>query len=331
MTTERIGLGWPREVDLEGFSPEYAELAPLKRIPFDMKDPLIFHVLTTLRTERALLNIMRDGGSLMPAAWADERWGDEKSMIFARDRVAGDDEYLFTTPCNVFSAHDSRARFHPAVAFRLSYVQRAAKGIAFRVHDLEPQYKQAEELVGQVEFNSEFDDDEWDELSEEEQREMYEQDVASTVSQELEDISDCGTQYDKRAAVALTKLYARVIGSFRYDTTWVPEDDPLRLSLYKKARGLFPDCILEEDTTWAEESFVGPQIAQLKESWGNLFGAPGTPLPVFPSRLLSSPAQERPELLVRGSLALCEAAFYRDARGAWRRVPHEVCEEGRGR
>ncbi len=177
-----------------------------------------------------------------------------------------------------------------------------------------------------------MDDDEWEELSPEELQDRYEEDIASIVEEQLRAIAECGTQYDSAAAVDLTKLYAQLVGSFRqHDGMWVPKDDPKRLYIFESAQMLFPDCILESDYSWAEEMFVDRQVAELKESWDHLFGAPDHPLPGFAARLLTSPASLRPELLVQGSLVLCEAAFYRDGRGAWRPVPAEVCEEGRRR
>jgi len=327
---ERIGIRWPHEPDVSGFRPDYADVVRHRQLPFDMKDPLIFHVLTTLSGGDELLQIMRDGGSLMPASEAEERWGDESSMIFARDRIAGDNEYLFTTPCNVFAEHHEKARSNPAVAFRLNYVASVAKGMAFRVHDLEPSYKEAELLVSDPDSLG-IDEEEWEDMSPEELQGQFEEEIAVAVEEQLKAIAECGTQYDTEAALQLTHLYAQLMGSFRQESMWVPADDPERVRIFSEAEFLFPECILEQDDVeWARDLFIERQIESLVESWVDLFGDPVKPFPNFPTRLLTAPSFERPELMVQGALSLCEAAFYRDQDGAWRSVPEEVCLSGRG-
>lgn len=328
---ERIGIQWPREVDVEGFPPEYAETVRARELPFDMEDPLIFHVLTTVDNDAELLQIMSQGGALLPRSWANERWGDKKSMIFARDVAAGDDDYLFMTPCNTFSDVHDRGK-NPAVAFRLSYVLKRAK-VAFRVHDLEPQYKQVEEsLVNADAIGWGYDDEyDWD-TGMDEQDERFEEESAETVREQLEALADCGTQYDSEKAVALTLLYADICGLFRQEGMWVPEDDYDRVRIFKAARPLFPDCIHEYlvgEAEWAQELFIERQVDALTESWEKLFMAPGVMVPSFPSRLLAVPGFERPELLVQGELDLCDAAFYRTEEGAWLPVPAWVCEARR--
>jgi hypothetical protein len=326
---ERIGIRWPNGPDVSGFMPDYADVVRHRQLPFDMEDPLIFHVLTTLSSGDELLQVMRDGGSLMPASWAEERWGDQVGMIFARDRIAGDDEYLFTTPCNVFAEHHEKAKNNPAVAFRLSYVAAAAKKVAFRVHDLEPPYREAELLVGADSIG--LDEDEYDEMSPDELQAEHEEDIAMAVEEQLRAIAECGTQYDAEDALKLTHLYARVVGSFRQESMWVAADDPERVRIFRAAQGLFPECIreAEDDLEWAQDLFIERQVDSLVGSWEDLFGNPAKPLPNFPTRLLTAPSFERPELMVQGSLSLCEAAFYRDEADAWRPVPEEVCLSGR--
>jgi dGTP triphosphohydrolase len=248
-------------------------------------------------------------------------------LLFARDRIAGDDEYLFTTPCNVFSQHHDRARDNPAVAFRLSYVADVAEQVAFRVHDLKDMYKGAEGLVSDPP-QDDLDEDEWEQMTDEERNELHEEQIASAVAEQIQAIADCGTQYETGVAVELVQLYAQLVGGFRTDATWVPNDDPERLRIYQRAQELFPEALTDADD-WAYELMIEGQVRQLREDWKYLFGDPEEMLPSFPTRLLGEPSGKRPELLVGGSLSLCEASFYRDTQGAWRQVPEEVCLSGR--
>jgi hypothetical protein len=335
MAVERIGRLWPEPPDTGNFPADYAKVVQNRLLPFDAEDPFIFHVLSTMgdhgEGEEELLQAMRDGGALLPRSWADERWGDKKSMIFARDAVAGDDDWLFTTPCNVFAVHHERARYNPAVAFRLSTVVKRAK-IAFRVHDLEPQYTQAEEMASDP--HSEWFDEE-DDPSEHESPDWYEEEKAESVREQLEAVADVGTQYDVEDARALVLLYAEMLGSFRQKDSplsIVPRDDPQALYLLESARPLFPEVVDkvldgdDETMAWLNEIFVVDIADSLAIDWRDLFTAGAGP--VFPWRLMDAPSIKRPELLVQGTLPLCEAAFYRDGQGQWLPVPREVCAVG---
>jgi hypothetical protein len=334
MTVERIGRLWPRPVDTSGAPAHYIEILRNRLLPFDMEDPFVFHVLSTVGQhgggEQELLQIMRDGGALLPRSWAEERWGDKKSMIFARDAVAGDDDWLFTTPCNVFAVHHERALFNPAVAYRLSTV--AEHKIAFRVHDLEPQYRQAEQLASDP--HSEWFDEE-DDPSEYESPDWYEEEKAESVREQLETVAEIGTQHEAEAARGLVLLYAEMLGSFRQKDSplsIVSREDPQALYLMESAWPLFPEVVQlvldsdEETMAWLDGIFVADIADSLAIDWRDLFRAGAGP--VFPWRLMDAPSIKRPELLVQGTLPLCDAAYYRDGQGQWLPVPDDVCAAG---
>lgn len=325
---ERLDMHSPRLPDREGFTDAYYETLLARRIPFSMGDPFIFHVLTTVDDGNELMQIMSEGGHLVPMARAAQRWGQVESLILPRDIVAGDDHYLFTTPCNVFSSQHERARYNPAVAFRLSYVLDQAKEVGFRVHDLEPQYKMAEQLAGPDELG--LDEEEWEDLSPEELQARHEEDIAELVREQIEEIAACGTQYDFDAVESLVLLYAEVCGSFRDVRGRVPEDDPRRMQIAEEARALFPECVqevLSGDLETVRDLLIENEATRLAEDWSDLF----LDLWGFPHQLLIVDSTKRPELLVDGELALCEAEFYRARDGGWYPVPEHVCRAGRRR
>lgn len=335
---ERIDLNWPREPDTEGYPEDFVQTVLDRRLPFDEEDPLVFHVLTTLGDfeagEQDLKKVMAEGASLLPRSWADKRWGDEKSLIFARDVVAGDDNWLFTTPCNVFSGYHDRSKYNPAVCFHLSTVMRYAKKLAFRVHDLEPQYRLAEEMAGEPDL---YDDEDYDfDEDMDDQDYRYDLGKAANVSEQIEAIAEVGTQTDAEAAVELTRLYARLCSAFRKTPhAFVRRDDPERLEIYESAYEFFPEVVqkfLYDDrdiSEWLQDVFVDEIADQLVGNWKELFFAPDTPDPMaFPWILLVREGPERPELLVQGEIPLCEAAFYRDASQAWKPVGKTICKNG---
>lgn len=333
---ERIHYSWPRTPAEPTDTPEFTRILFERGLPFDAEDPLIFHVLTTLDEndsgEEQLLNAMRTGASLVPRVYIEEKWGSGKGMVFARDKAAGDDEYLFMTPCNIITGVGVDTRYRPAVAFRLSYVIQQTK-IAFRVHDLEPQYKAVEDrLVGEsIGYNE--DEEELTEKDEEDRKAIHEMYSAETVTDELQGVAECGTQYDPEDAAALTRLYAEICGGFRRDVGGaILADDPERLYIWESAMNLLPECIrelLEDAEHWSDEAFIRDIIEGLEASWGKLFLGAAKVMWGFPSELLHTVGSERPELMVKGDLPLCEAAFYRNADQGWVLVPLEVCEAGK--
>lgn len=334
MTTERIDHRWPDGPDTDGFPKEYAEITRNRALPFDAEDPLIFHVLTSLdeygEGEKEIFDAMRNGGALMPVSRVEKKWGEGRGMVFPRDEAAGDSDYLFMTPCNVTSGLGVDMRHRPAVAFRLSYIVERAE-IAFRVHDMEPSYKRVEDmLVGDSEYG--YDDDEpgMSEKEQETARDMY---IAETVSEELQGVAECGTQWDAHDSLLLTNLYARMLSAFRdqrYGT--IPNDTPERLEIFETASALFPECIRELDDDsghWSDEAFIREIVDNIAVGWDTLFIGPQMALFGFPHLLFNTIGAERPELLVKGDLPLCDAAFYRDGRQQWLRVPAEMCDAGR--
>lgn len=339
---ERIGWSWPVGPEREGVSEEYYQTLLLRQLPFSAEHPLLFHVLTTLEAygdgESQLLELMADGVELVPYSEIEQARG---GMLFARDIVAGDDHYLFTTPCNVFAESQSKAKYNPAVAFDARWVA-SQHSVAFRVHDMEPSYKMAEQLAGDPEMLG-IDEEEYEALTLEEQEFLCEEEIALAVQEQLEIIAECGTQYEQEGAGGLVLLYAELCGAFRAPPyrlgSEVPLDNPRRQSIYERAMPLFPGCLRglmgvgKEDASWIsrdvlDEHFVLNPVEDLVKSWQELFGGAGR-LRGFPWQLFYSPADRRPEVLVKGTLPLCEAKFYRDGKQRWVPVPEEVCRAGR--
>lgn len=308
-----------------------------RKIPFTEEDPLVFHVLTSVagydEGESALMDLMRDAASILPRAQARERWGDGEGLIFARDEIAGDDEYIFMTPCNVYTSgfsgdHGLIAQRNPAVAFRLSHLLDVAEVVAFRVHDLEPQYRAAETLANTDAITEQID---WgdDEDSDEIPTKLIEQLLADEVSDQIKAIAEFGTQYDTDLAAELIELYARFLGSFRdVGRSRVPESE---LSEFIKAvEKLVPDAVTEywDGSDYAEELMVDSEADTIAKDWLRLFGGRDEPIWGFPWALRDRNSMDRPEVMVKGELLLCEAAFYRNSRGVWLPVPPDVCKAG---
>lgn len=307
-----------------------------RKIPFAEDDPLVFHVLTSVSGyddgEFALMDLMRDAASILPRAQAREKWGGGQGLIFPRDEIAGDDEYIFMTPCNVYTSgfhgeHGVIAQKNPAVAFRLSYLLDVAEQVAFRVHDLEPQYRAAESMVNE---DSLVDQIEWDEESDEIPTKLIEQLLADEVSEQIKAIAEFGTQYDMDAAAELIELYARFLGSFRdVGRSRVPEGD--LADFIRAVEKLVPDAVIEywDGSDYAEELMIDSEADTIASDWLRLFGGKDEVIWGFPWALRDRNAVDRPEVMVKGELLLCEAAFYRNARGVWLPVPTDVCEAGK--
>lgn len=308
-----------------------------RKIPFTEDDPLVFHVLTSVsgydEGEFALMDLMRDAASILPRARAREKWGGGQGLIFPRDEIAGDDEYIFMTPCNVYTSgfvgdHGVIAQRNPALAFRLSYLIDTAEQVAFRVHDLEPQYRSAETMANE---DSIVEQIEWDEDSDEIPTKLIEAHLADAVSEQIQAIAEFGTQYDTSLAVGLIELYARFLGSFR-DVEYLSRVPDADLKKFIKAvEELVPDAVVEywDGSDYAEELMIDSEADTIAADWLRLFGGRDEPIGGFPWALRDRNAVDRPEVMVKGELLLCEAAFYRNARGVWLPVPTDVCEAGK--
>lgn len=308
-----------------------------RKIPFSEEDPLIFHVLTSVpgyeEGESSLLRLMSEAAAILPRARAREKWGGGKGLIFARDEIAGDDEYIFMTPCNVYTSgfigdHGLIAQRNPAVAFRLSQLIDSAEEIAFRVHDLEPQYRSAESMANTdvIVEGIEWGDEDSDEIP----MEVIEQSLAEEVSEQIKALADFGTQYDTDLAVELIELYARFLGSFRdAGEPRVPKES-LR-EFVEAVEALVPESVKEywDGSDYADDLMIGSEADTIAEDWLRLFGGRDEPIWGFPWALRDRNAVDRPEVMVKGELLLCDAAFYRSARGVWLPVPAEVCQAGR--
>jgi len=300
-------------------------------LPFSEERPLLFHVLTTLPPgplgQEQMLDLMEGGGTLMPrrmieadpeGAWGGEDW--ESSLLFKRDRLAGDHRYAFFSPCNVYSKFDQQGYrdSRPALAFDAWRIF-DEHGFAFRVRDLNADY------VLVMEDHRIADEDEDEEGCEFD--EIY---AVGDAKVDLEEVAQAGTQFDDDAAADLLGLYAELCGAFR---NWmpaqeVPQDDPHRLAIYAASRDLVPtdERHLEELARWAEEgSDAYLAVKRLIKAWQLRFGAPGADLYGFPSEI---EAATKPEVLVPGPVRLAQAAFYRDGYGRWQ--PLAGAAVGRG-
>jgi hypothetical protein len=316
--------------DLSDYPEHYAAIAESRFLPFSSEDPLIFHVLTTLVAEEEprLFALMREGAQLAPRdRMADpNEWGAGAGLVMSADEVAGDGAYIFTTPCQTYSAEESTATYAPAVAFRLSTILEYAEGLAFRANDLEPHYVRViETLAGEPDL---FDDEDED-GEDEDQSHRYERARAENVAEELETVADFGTQRDADDAEALVRIFAESIYAL-LDRDEVPHDDPAARAIYRRAKRHFPS------TTWSEikgsDTVVPPGALQgVEREWKERFlGA--RDLADYRRgglwRLYDAPRSERPELLIEGTLPLCAATFYRNHRRQWLPVPDEVCRAG---
>jgi hypothetical protein len=323
-------------------NPGFVEMMKNRAMPFSVQDPLIFHVLTTLRTddERMLFSLMRRGAQLVPRDRVQEPWSVNKGLIFARDEAAGDGAFIFTTPCHTYSSSVGVATDAPAVAFRLSTVLKHAEELGFRANDLEPHYGMAVEALTDDSMDFDLDEDD----TEEEREAAYQHARADAVSEELETIADFGTQRDADAAVELVHAYAASIAVLLGEDS-IEELDPRLEAIWEAASPFFPIDTWREILEYAEESPIPPNIFdRIVLDWRRLFFGSDTrrlpddlPHPTVHVagyrrsgrwRMFESFQGERPELLVRGELPLCEAAFYRDHKQQWLPVPREVCREG---
>jgi hypothetical protein len=331
----------PYPIDPEGMSPHYLSDAHLRGLPFDpTQSPLLFHVLTTVTagpegTEQ-LLDLIEDGGVLLPFAERESegyrRWrqGEKASLLFGRDIAAGDDRYIFTTPCHPFSGRDDT--FRPAVIFDAKTVARNIP-IAFRPVDLEGAYR----VLEPQDFDSDYameniPEDEWAAMSEAEQQRAAEQAAAESIQEALEVVVECGTQTDPDAAFALIELYWQTLTL--ENTTTRPASSQ---SVHRAVRKLRPPCELLVDADDADDFVeaayaMGVQPNDLSEAlhaidqaWTRAF----LNFHGFPRSLFHRQRDLRPEVLVEGPLPLSEALFYRDSGQRWMPIPDEVREAGR--
>lgn len=119
-----------------------------RSLPFSFEHPLLFHELTTLphgqEGEEIFKDLLLDNAVLTPLALRDEEaWlkfdKKNKGKIFSFDIAAGDDEYLFFTPCHPLNLGSPLIK--PAVAFDANLLVHEASRPGFRPTDLEKHYK----------------------------------------------------------------------------------------------------------------------------------------------------------------------------------------------
>jgi len=315
VTIERIDIFWPREPDCSRLRPEDEDVCRNRPLPFDQDDPLLFHVLTELSPfgtgEDELLHMMQEGVVLVPRA----DLGRDGGLVHHRDKIAGDDHYIFLSPCNLFSRVHDAAKANPVVAFRLSTVLEYGD-VAFRAKDLEYWYAAAEQMAPEAE--EWFDDDVI-------MIEPSEEEIAESVRDELEEIARCGTQYDHEKAALLVELYARMCGAFRHNGRFgiVDDDDPEKREIANAAALLMPECLMDNDLSYRDDLGIGRIIDGISDTWADLFGFSEHTKGYFPHELLLG--EHQPEVMLDGQIPLCAAEWYRDGRGAWRPVP-EWCK-----
>lgn len=122
-------------------------------LPINRERPLIFHELTTMpkgpEGEIVFKELVRRNVTLIPLSWRDEqdpnwmiRVDREIGTIFEWDKAAGDDRYLFYTPCHPLTHHK-----RPALAFDAETLLRMANHPGFRPHDLEGMYRNVMQIL----------------------------------------------------------------------------------------------------------------------------------------------------------------------------------------
>jgi len=302
---ERIGTSWPNERERRD---EVDERYRLRDIPFNVDHPLLFHVLSTLPEgqdgETELLDLMRRGVALLPRnKIAREPWGDTtaRGKMFAADVEAGDDVYVFTTPCHPVAISDLDDK--PALAFDARVVAARSK-IAFRPTDMEPFYRRLTSLVSEESFYENeygYDDD-----SPSDERDLaFAKYAASDVGEDLRSLAECSTQTDATKAGKLVLRYSHALWESGVE---------------------FPETLVPEQCELWGDSLIEPSVVEdIDKAWRLIFEPEVQNK--FPWNLIL--ADSRPEVLIRGILPLCEATFFRDAERRWLSVPKDVCDIGR--
>lgn len=287
---------------------EFVGWDPLVAVPFSVSNPLVFHVLTQSpkgpEGEREALRLIAAGTAIAPP---NMRPADVRGLVFPRDEAAGDGRYVFLSPFNTFGSGSllgSRQDFgRPAFAFDARALSRAS-GFAFRLHDAEPLYAAVEPL----EYSGYFDDDdEWETLSEDERERRYEELLADSVREDLECIADVLTIADPQKALKALRLLAERSAGL-----------VTRAEARKIAKAIIPNTDLDED--WCP--LAAPVVRRLGigDRWMELLTEPVEDITSFFGR--------QPEVLYKGVLPLCCAAFFRRASGEWVRLPEDACEAG---
>lgn len=280
---------------------------PLVGVPFSVSNPLVFHVLTQSpkgpEGEREALRLIEAGTAIAPP---DMRPADARGLVFPRDEAAGDGRYVFLSPFNTFGAGSIGLNRHdfgrPAFAFDAIALSRAS-GFAFRLHDAEGLYAAVEppEYLGDFDF-----DDEWETLSEDERSRRYEELRADLVREDLECVADALTIVDPQKALKALLLLAQL------SVGLVTKSEARKI-----AQTIVPETDLDED--WCPLAAPVIRRSNIGDRWMELLTEPVEDV----TRLW-----RQPEILYRGALPLCCAAFFRRADGEWVRLPKDACEAG---
>jgi len=296
------------EYDYENFQRE--------AYPFSATNPLLFHVLTGapegIEGERYALDLVRQGVELMPAADVPGM----KGLVRARDRVAGDDRFVFLTPLTTFGASESITAVNrqdvgrPAFAFDAATLWDASKnGFQFRVRDLEEAYANIEPPEAPWEWREGIDDDEWEAMSYSQLEDAMDEARAEAVREDLECMAEAGTITGDDAWEALM-IYAQRAGG---------------LISAQEAQAAGQPLIPEPpDEDWCPEAAEIARRWELRERWLDMFWGLGDPqATIFGSRA------NKPEVLYPGTIPLCCATWFRRGNGEWVRLDPALCEQGR--
>ena len=150
------------------------EYAGNSGLPFSLEKPLLFHELSTVppgtHGDEILEDLLNRRAVLSPLNLrGDEPWADPEKLpkrlkkrdvqIFPVDIAAGDDKYLFFTPCHPLHA-DFLPNARPAVAFDAHDLVQRATNPGFRPRDLEGYYKNVIDHVGVLLEDEDPDDPE---------------------------------------------------------------------------------------------------------------------------------------------------------------------------
>ena len=291
---------------------EFTEGMPLVGpwpVPYSTENPLVFHVLTQSPSgaagEREALDMVAAGTALAPPDMRPEGRG----LVKPRDEAAGDGRYVFLSPFNTFGygsglgLAEQQDRGKPAFAFDARALARTS-GFAFRLHDAEAFYVAVEST--DVPWDDDMDEDEWEALSQEEKDRRYEELVAMAVREDLECIADVMTITDSKKALEAVLLLAE------REAGLVSDAEARRI-----AESLIPDTELDEE--WCP--LAAPMVRRLRlhKRWMEVLTETPTIFRFF---------ERQPEILYKGVLPLCCAAFFRRASGEWVRMPEDVCTAG---
>jgi hypothetical protein len=289
------------------------------RYPFDLDRPLITHAFSNLRGPSGwakFVELAHSGAVLQPAAARTERWGAHEGALYTIDKIAGDDRVILMSLTGMYngSPHDEI----PAVAFGLDDVFRHGR-VGMRPHDLIDNFRSAfwaacntgDKWIG------------WDDPIPEQ--------CLPLVKPLVDAIARCGTLWDPWRIERISRIWNRmvfVLHRFEYEkerSTPAYRGDPDLTTESGRRRNRNTrafwlkyhaerELIHRRALTAARPFFPTtcsphmPGGRGLDQAWTRM----------FESKNLNSKA---PEIVLRGSIPLSKAMFYRDRSGRWHAWP----------